>query len=376
MEVVVTGIGIVSALGKSQRQTWDNLLSGHSGLRWCSPFPEYQKVLLGMVGNMPQTLDNLVLESLDDALADAHLSHVPASTGIVIGSSRGNQLGFEALARRDMPLEDWLSIFQTSPGAIAARRLKTTGPVFAPRAACATGLWAIAQGADLIRQGLAEVVIAGGVEASITPLTIAGFQKMGALSEHRAAPFDRDRSGFILGEGAAILVLESSQHAQKRQHAAYGSVLGFGSSADAYHISAPHPNAQSAIQAVQRCLQLSHLAGTDIEFVHTHGTGTQLNDVNESQIIQSLCPQRPPCTSSKGAIGHTLGASGALGSAFCLLGIAHQVLSPCTGFQQSDPACDLQVVQASKHLELQNSLCLSFGFGGQNAAIAFSRIKD
>ena len=376
MQVVVTGIGIVSALGTSQRQTWKNLIAGQSGIQRCSPFPQHQDLLLGMVGARPQLLEDLIRDSVNDALADANLNQVPETAGIVIGSSRGNQAGLESLARHDVPLEHWLQIYQTSPSAIAARALKTTGPVFAPRAACATGLWAIAQGADLIRQGLAELVIVGGVEASITPLTIAGFQKMGALSNHHAAPFDRDRSGFVLGEGAAILVLESAHHARKRSQPSYGAVLGFGSSADAYHISAPHPDSQSAIHAVQQCLKRSQLSGHDIEFVHTHGTGTQLNDVNEATIIQTLCPQSPPCTSSKGAIGHTLGASGAMGSAFCLLGITEQILSPCTGLQHLDPNCNLNVVWKTQALQFQNALCLSFGFGGQNAAIAFSQVND
>lgn len=376
MQVVVTGIGIISALGQSQRQTWENLLAGQSGIHRCSPFPQHRNILLGMIDSSPQTLESLIHNSVDEALADANLSPVPESTGIVIGSSRGNQAELESLARHDDPLTNWLNIFQTSPSTIAAQMLHTTGPVLAPRAACATGLWAIAQGADLIRQGLADVVVAGGVEASITPLTIAGFQKMGALSHHRAAPFDRDRSGFALGEGAAILVLESFQHAQRRLKTPYGSVLGFGSSADAYHISAPHPDSQSAIHAVQQCLKHSQLQGQEIEFVQTHGTGTRLNDINEAKIIQTLCPQSPPCTSSKGAIGHTLGASGAMGSAFCLLGINDQRLSPCTGLQNLDPACDLNLVRQTQQRRIQNALCLSFGFGGQNAAIAFSRLKS
>lgn len=373
VQVVVTGIGIVSALGQSRQETWDNLLQGASGIQRHSPFPQHPNLLLGMVGSKPESLNRLLWNSLNDALMDANLPQVPKSAGIVIGSSRGNQRGLEAIARQDAPLEGWLEVFEASPGAIAARFLHTAGPVFAPRAACATGLWAIAQGADLIRHGIVDVVITGGVEASITPLTIAGFQSMGALTNQRAAPFDRDRSGFALGEGAAILVLESAHHAQQRNQPAYATVQGFGSSTDAYHMTAPHPDAQSAIYAVQQCLKRSQLNGAAIQFVHTHGTGTQLNDVNEAQIIQTLCPHRPPCTSSKGAIGHTLGASGAMGSAFCLMGIKHRLLSPCTGLQQPDPACDLNLLRTVQTSRIQNALCLSFGFGGQNAAIAFTK---
>jgi len=333
-------------------------------------------MLLGMVEDRPQTIESLTLNAVQEALTDASFGQFPPSAGVVIGSSRGNQSALEAIARHEEPLERWLQIFQSSPSSIAASFLKTVGPVLSPRAACATGLWAIAQGADLIRQGIVDVVLTGGVEASITPLTIAGFERMGALATHRAAPFDRDRSGFVLGEGAAILVLESAQHAKQRHQSPYGAVLGFGSSADAYHISAPQPNAKTAIHAVQQCLGRSHLKGQDIEFVHTHGTGTQLNDVNEATIIQHLCPHRPPCTSSKGAIGHTLGASGAMGSAFCLLGIKHHSLSPCTGVRHHDPACDINLVRTLDIVPIQNALCLSFGFGGQNAAIAFSRIHS
>ncbi len=376
MQVVVTGIGVVSALGASRSSTWETLLAGGSGIRRHSLFPGYSNIPFGILGESPQSLENLIQTSVEEAMTDANLETIPPKTGVVLGSSRGNQAQIEAAARGELSLQLWPMLYQSSPSAIAARLFQIQGPLLAPRAACATGLWAIAQGADLIRQGVAEVVIAGGVEAPITPLTVAGFQKMGALTCDRAAPFDQNRSGFVLGEGAAVFVLESSDRARRRNQSFYGAVLGFGSSADGYHMTAPNPDPKVAIHAVGQCLCQSRLSGKEIDFVHTHGTGTRLNDINEANIIRHLCPQAPPCTSSKGSLGHTLGASGALGSAICLLGIKHGVVPPCTGLNHLDPACDIRVVQTAESFKLRTALCLSFGFGGQNAAIAFGRASE
>ncbi|NJN23625.1 MAG: beta-ketoacyl-ACP synthase, partial [Acaryochloridaceae cyanobacterium RL_2_7] len=247
------------------------------------------------------------------------------------------------------------------------------GPILAPRAACATGLWAIAQGADLIRQGFADVVIAGGIETPITPLTVAGFQKMGALSSKELAPFDLNRSGFILGEGAAILILESQFHAAQRQKSSYGEILGFGCSADGYHISAPNPDPDSAIQGIMQCLQRSEVDPLEIPFIHAHGTGTQLNDKNEAQIIEYLFPQAPFVMSSKGATGHTLGASGSIGTALCLLSLQQEILPPNIGLQTLDPRLHINVLRKPHPIQIPRALCLSFGFGGQNAALLLGR---
>jgi 3-oxoacyl-[acyl-carrier-protein] synthase II len=237
-------------------------------------------------------------------------------------------------------------------------------------AACATGLWAIAQGADLIRSGQCQRVIAGAVEVPITPLTLAGFFKMGALAARGAYPFDERRQGFVLAEGGAVLVLERSDLAASRDVKIYGQVLGFGATVDAYHVSSPNPDRGVAMAAVRECLRHSDRSVQDIDYVHAHGTATRLNDQAEARLLQALFPQGVPVSSTKGATGHTLGASGALGAAFSLLALHQGVLPPCVGLGQ--PAFDLDLVTTARSRPVDTALCFSFGFGGQNAALALA----
>jgi 3-oxoacyl-[acyl-carrier-protein] synthase II len=271
-------------------------------------------------------------------------------------------------------LEHWLDTLPNRAAIAAARQIGSTGPVLAPMAACATGIWAIAQGFELIQTGQCHRVITGAVEAPITPLTLAGFEKMGALARTGSYPFDRRREGLVLGEGAAVLVLESIHLARQRSAPVYGQLLGFGLTCDAYHVSAPDPKYQGAIAAVKQCLQHSNLSPADINYIHAHGTGTQLNDQSEAQLIRRLFAQGVPLSSTKGATGHTLGASGALGTAFCLMALKHQILPPCIGLKE--PEFELDLVIAPHRCMIQHMLCFSFGFGGQNAVIALGKVTS
>ncbi|RAM53517.1 MAG: beta-ketoacyl-ACP synthase, partial [Hapalosiphonaceae cyanobacterium JJU2] len=253
----------------------------------------------------------------------------------------------------------------------AARQIGATGIVLAPMAACATAIWAIAQAAYLIKSGQCHQVMTGAIEAAITPLTLTGFHKMGALAKTGAYPFDLRREGLVLGEGGAILILESAASAKQRQAKVYGKILGFGLTTDAYHSNTPEPKSQSAIAAIKQCLQRSHLTPKDIDYIHAHGTATQINDQVESKLIQSLFSQQVAVSSTKGATGHTLGASGALGVAFSLMALQQQILPPCVGLQQ--PEFDLNLVREAHESKVQRVLCFSFGFGGQNAVIALEK---
>ncbi|MEL6382921.1 MAG: beta-ketoacyl synthase N-terminal-like domain-containing protein, partial [Cyanobacteria bacterium J06626_18] len=257
-------------------------------------------------------------------------------------------------------------------GAIAvAREIGSEGPVLAPMAACTTGLWAIAQGVELIRTGQCQRVLVGAAEAPITPLAMTGFEQMRALARSGCYPFDERREGLALGEGAAVLVLEAEQAAAARSTHVYGRVLGAGLTADANHVTAPDAaNYQGGLAAIKTCLRRSGLAPEDIDFVHAHGTGTLLNDAYETALIQALFPPQVWVTSTKGATGHTLGASGAIGAAVCLLTLRDQILPTCVGL--NTPAFDLNLVRQTQTAVLSNALCFSFGFGGQNAVVAFS----
>ena len=401
MDVVVTGIGVVSALGNLEN-SWKRLLAGDSGIERYQPFLEFEPQLLALVGTKPADLITLIRQVLADALQDADLTLPLPDCGIVIGSSRGFQSNLEQLVRegrrkkeegrrkkeegRKFPIADSRSPitdrqllipdsqfvdFLPHMGAIAAARaIGSIGPVLAPMAACATGIQSIARAVDLIRTGECQQAIAGAVEAPITPLTVAGFNRMGALANTGCYPFDEHREGFVLGEGGALFVLESAELAKRRGAKIYGRISGFGLTNDATHANAPELGGESAIAAVNQCLKRSNLVAVDLDFIHAHGTATDLNDRHEALLIQKLFHRGVAVSSTKGATGHTLGASGALGVAFCLMGIKHQMLPPCTGMNK--PGFELDFVRTARATLVRNALCLSFGFGGQNAAIVLS----
>lgn len=379
MDVVVTGIGLMSALGALDA-TWKLLLAGKSGIRQEQPFAALSPRPLALIGEQPSALTALTQQVVTAALKDAGLMPPLPNCGVVVGSSRGRQADWERLAQTlyeqrngklipSQPPLQWLETLPHAAAIAAARYIQTQAAVQAPMAACATGLWAIAQGFDLVRTGQYERVLVGAIETPITPLTLIGFAQMGALAKTGAYPFDRDREGLVLAEGGAILVLETSALAAQRGAKLYGRVLGAGLTADAHHVSAPAPESRAAIAAVKQCLQRSRLDTTEIDYIHAHGTATTLNDRNEAHLIQSLFPQGVSVSSTKGATGHAIGASGAIGAAFCLMALHHQLLPPCVGLKQSEFALDFVTQPLSS--VIQTALCLSFGFGGQNAAIAF-----
>ncbi|MBD2451626.1 beta-ketoacyl-ACP synthase [Nostoc sp. FACHB-152] len=380
VKVVVTGIGLISVLGTSLKDSWRNLLAGTSGIQLQQPFPELESVPIGLIGKQPARLNMLNQLVVASALKDAGLSSPLPDCAVVIGSSRSHQGAWELLARQmygkdtNCSLENWLDTLPHMNAIAAARQIGATGIISAPMAACATGIWAISQAAFLIQTGQCNRAIAGAVEAPITPLTICGFQQMGALAKTGAYPFDVQREGLVLGEGGAVLVLESAELAKQRQAKVYGEIKGFGFTADAYHTNQPEPNGKSAIAAIKQCLERSNLKPNDIDYIHAHGTATQLNDRIESKVIQQLFSKKVAVSSTKGATGHTLGASGALGIAFSLQALQQQILPPCVGLQK--PEFDLNFVMTPQKSPIQNILCFSFGFGGQNAVIALRNSSD
>ncbi|MDZ7995274.1 MAG: beta-ketoacyl-ACP synthase [Nostoc sp. EfeVER01] len=380
VKIVVTGIGLVSALGGSLEDSWQNLIAGKSGIRLHQPFPAFTPFPLGLIAQQPSELTMLTRMVVASALQDSGLVAPLADCAVVIGSSRSYQASWEMLARqmysdaKNFPvssLGNWLNTLPHINAIAAARQIGASGIVLAPMAACATGIWSIAQAAMLIQTGQCQQAIAGAVEAPITPLTLAGFQQMGALAKTGAYPFDFHREGLVLGEGAAVFVLESAEFAKQRQAKVYGEILGFGLTNDAYHSNSPEPEGKSAIAAIKQCLERSCLLPGDIDYIHAHGTATQLNDQMESIVIQRMFSQGVAVSSTKGSTGHALGASGAIGVAFSLMALRHQILPPCVGLRQ--PGFNLDLVTAARLSRIRQVLCLSFGFGGQNAAIALAR---
>jgi 3-oxoacyl-[acyl-carrier-protein] synthase II len=375
MDVVVTGIGLLSGLGDLS-QTWSRLLQGKTAIAVQQPFSELSPLPLALLERHPTALRSLTAQILQATLTDANLQPALTDCAVVIGSSRSHQAAWEQICSQDPSFSHHriLDLLPSQPSSFVAQTIQTQAIALAPMAACATGVWAIAQACELIRTGQAKRVIAGAVEAPVSRLAIAGFERMGALAQTGCYPFDQQRQGLVLGEGGAFLVLETADLARDRQAKIYGQILSYGLTSDAHHFSAPDPLGQGAKRAVQQCLANSQLASHEIDFIHTHGTATQLNDRQEAALIQQLFHRSsarsadPYLSSTKGATGHTLGASGALGVALALMALRSQILPPCTGLNQPD--FDLNFVRSAIQTSVRHILCCSFGFGGQNAAIA------
>ena len=379
-QVVVTGIGLRSCLG-CLKDTWHNLLLGKSGIQLQQPFLELPPYPLGLINQKKILQDERVSFSLltktvvADALKDAKLDIPLSNCGVVIGSSRGCQAIWENQLSGLLPGQKitWLETLPHQGAVITARLLQTQAPVLSPMAACATGIHAIARGYELIQNGECDRVIVGAIETPITRLTLAAFDKMGALAKTGCYPFDVKREGLVLGEGGAVLVLETAQLAQSRGAKIYGRVSGFSLTCDASHISAPELKGTSSAIAIKQCLERSHLAAEEIDYIHVHGTSTKLNDSHEAKLINYLFSHPVAVSSTKGVTGHTLGASGALGAAFCLMALKHGYLPPCVGLKE--PEFELNFVTKSYSAKIHNALCLSFGFGGQNAVVALSKFS-
>lgn len=372
--VVITGIGLTSALGETSETSWQNLIALKTGISLQQPFSEIEARPLAMITSQPVELNKLTQLVVSEALRDAGLAPPLIDCGVVIGSSRAYQATWEKMLP-DMYQNmhtgtwghNWLTSLPHMNAVSVAQFCGTTGIVLAPMAACATGLMALIQATLLIQTGQCLRVIAGAVEAPITPLTITGFARMGALANSGAYPFSSTREGLVLGEGGAVFILESAKFAKQRNAKIYGKILGFASTADAYHPNSPEPNGKMATIAIKQSLQRSILNPIDIDYIHAHGTATILNDEIESRIIKHIFTHNPYVSSTKGATGHTIGASGALGVAFCLLALKNQILPPCTGLQKTD--FDLNFVQKAQPSRIERTMCLSFGFGGINAVV-------
>jgi 3-oxoacyl-[acyl-carrier-protein] synthase II len=397
--VVVTGLALTSALGSTALATWQNIKAGKSAIALRQPFLDLAPMPLAMVGKQTVELRSLTAQLAQQAWLDADLDLPPAidsdqdwppqnwpsqNCGIVIGSSRSHLQSLEAMAAHqrqfpgqigpptDAAKDRWLAALPHQLALTAATVLRSHGPLLAPMAACATGIWAISQAADLIRSGQCDRAIAGAIDAPITPLTLIGFRKMGALATTGCYPFDIAREGFVLGEGGALLVLESAQAAAARgAKKVYGEILAAGITNDSHHVSAFDPSYAMGKRAVEQCLQRSGLSPQAIDAVHVHGTSTAQNDRMEASLVEQMLGRQVPIMASKGATGHTLGAAGAIAITLSLLSLQQQTLLPCVGLQTA--AFDLNFVRQAQAAPLKQILCFSFGFGGQNAVLALSR---
>jgi 3-oxoacyl-[acyl-carrier-protein] synthase II len=264
--VVITGVGCWTGLGEFNR-SWERLLAKQTSIQLQQPFSELPPLPLSLIGEKPIFLSELTGKVVRAALADAKLTPPLPSCGVVVGSSRGGQGEIEKWARKETRTQPWLNILPQQSAIAAAQIVGSTDRVLSPMAACSTGLWSIAQGYDLIKEGRCQQVIAGAVEAPITPLTLTGFLKMGALAKTGCYPFDEQREGLVLGEGGAVMVLEGLDSAKARKALIYAEIGGYGLTCDAYQISAPNPDSHRGMLAVKKALAQSSLSVTDINHI-------------------------------------------------------------------------------------------------------------
>ncbi|MFF3773168.1 beta-ketoacyl-[acyl-carrier-protein] synthase family protein [Streptomyces sp. NPDC004290] len=399
-EVVVTGLGAITPLGGDVRSTWDALLAGESGIRG-GALPGHEgtglpDIAAGIMAMDPATLlppvqarrldrsQQAALAAAAEAWSDAGAPTVdPDRLASAIGTGIG---GVGTLLEQDDVLEA-TGIRRVSPrtvpmlmpnaaAALISIEYGARAGVYTPVSACSSGAEAIALGARLIRSGEADVVIAGGTEAAIIPITVAGFTQAQALSRHAAEPasasrpFAADRSGFILSEGAAVVVLESAEHASARGARVHATLAGAGIAADAHHITAPAADGSGQISAMRKALAQAGLAPEQISHINAHATGTPVGDIAEAHAIGAVFG-RAAVTAPKAALGHLFGAAGAIEAIIAVLSAKHGVIPPTRNLTTAgvDPDIDLDVVTDRRDLPQEAVLSNSFGFGGQNVSL-------
>jgi 3-oxoacyl-[acyl-carrier-protein] synthase II len=392
--VVITGVGAVTPLGNGVRELHEGWLAGRvaiqDGVGACADF-DPTEFMTTKEARRSDRFTQLAIAAGAQAVADAgweggDLPADPADIGCVIGSGIGGMATFESACEtlrergpeRVSPLAIPLIMGNAAAGLVAMRN-GLRGPVFGVMSACASGTHAIGEAARMIRSGEAKAVVAGGAEATLTPLAKAAFAAMEATSPMGISrPFDARRDGFVMGEGAGVLVLESEELARERGARVLGEVLGYASTADAHHLTAPEPTGRPAASAITRALQDARLTPADIDYVNAHGTSTPLNDRSETEAIKLALGERAydiPVSSTKSAIGHLLGAAGAVEAIATLLALNDHLAPPTLGYGEPDPDLDLDYVpDGPRHLSNGNGhplvgLSNSFGFGGHNAVV-------
>jgi 3-oxoacyl-[acyl-carrier-protein] synthase II len=407
--VVVTGLGAVTPVGNDVASTWKAALEARSGVDWIGSFDPsgYPVRIAAEVKDFEpasvvspkeaRKLDRnvlLALASAKEAVGDAALNGFdPARVGIVFGSAIGGLLGImeqaEVLRERgpDRISPNFLpNVLVDSASGQLAISLGIRGPNYAPVSACATGSHAVGEGAELIRRGDADAVLAGGTEACIHPLILAGFCAMRGLAaeeEHppRASrPFDATRAGFVMGEGACTLVLEGLTHAQRRGARIYAEVLGYGTSNDAHHMAQPEPEAIGVSDMMLSALRRADVAPERVGYINAHGTSTPRGDLAETRAIKNVFGDHAyelAVSSTKSVMGHCFGAAGAIEAMMCVLAVHDGVLPPTANYELPDPDCDLDYVpNEAREQEVDVALSNAMGLGGHNACVLVGRFAD
>jgi 3-oxoacyl-[acyl-carrier-protein] synthase II len=407
-KVVVTGLGAVTPLGIGTGPTWEAIQAGRSGVGAITKFDASQfttRIAAEVKGFNPEDfVDKKEIKRMDMfiqiAMAASHLAmedsglsigeENAARVGVYLGSGLGglstlehyHKAYLEGGARKISPFFIPMLICNLAPGHIAMK-YGAKGPNIATTTACAASGHAIGEALMAIRRGACDAVIAGGTEATITPMALGGFCSMKALSTRNddpagaSRPFDKDRDGFVMGEGGAILILEELETARKRGAKIYAELCGYGASADAYHVTAPAPGGEGAVRCMQAAIDDAGIRAEDVDYVNAHGTSTPYNDLYETMAIKTVFKahtSRLMVSSTKSMTGHLLGAAGAVEGLFCVLALRDGIVPPTINYKTPDPECDLDYVpNEARRVPIRYALSNSFGFGGTNACLLFKR---
>ncbi len=404
--VVVTGLGMVTPLGTGVKDNWEAACAGKSGIGLVTKFDttDFSSKIAGEVKgfNAEDFIEKQMIRRFDDfvhyAVASARMAmedcglkidqsnchRVGCVTGTGLGGLKMLEHFHEVLTekgpRKVSPFFIPGIIVNMAPGQIAIEH-GAKGPNLSTVTACAASSHAVGEAFRMVREGIADAIITGGAEATITPLGFAGFCSMRALStrnhepEKASRPFELDRDGFIMGEGAGMLILEELEHALKRGASIYAEVVGYGLSGDAYHVSAPDPEGTGAMACMKMALNYAGMKPEELDYINAHGTSTKLNDLAENMAIKKLFgahAYKLAVSSTKSMTGHLLGAAGGVEAIFSVLTIKNGLIPPTINYEKPDPECDLDYVpNTAREAKIKTVLSNSFGFGGTNACLLF-----
>ena len=387
MSVAVTGRGVVTSLGEGADAFFDALAAGASGivdgLSTASAF-DPERYMDPRVARRTDRYAQFGVAAADQAATEAALADCdPDRVAVIIGTGVGGLItlqeqctSFLARGERGVSPNFVPMMMPNAAAGAVAIRLGVHGPGFSVASACATGAHAIGEGMRMIERGTADVVVAGGTEAALTSLCIAAFRRMGALSSDGVSrPFDARRDGFVMGEGAGVLILEREEHAQARGARVFGRIVGYGASNDAFDMVQPDELGAGALIAMRAALADAGASPGEVGFISAHGTGTPINDRVETVAVRTLFgSDAPPISSTKSAIGHLLGAAGSTEALVCIEALRRKLLPPTINYSERDPECDLDylVDGAREAPDVSLALSNSFGFGGQNACLAIA----
>ncbi|TDC94493.1 beta-ketoacyl-ACP synthase II [Saccharopolyspora aridisoli] len=409
-EVVITGLGATTPLGGDVASTWDGLLNGASGIRrleaeWLDTYELPAKIGAPLAVDPSEVLPRVQLRRMDrceaiaviaarEAWADAGFDMPtdesepvdPDRLGVSLGTGIGGPLtllqqddqleagGLRKVSPLTVPM-----LMPNGPAAMVSLEVRARAGVHSPASACASGAEGLAKAAEMIQYGHADVVVAGGAESCIHPVTIAGFAQARTLStrndepERASRPFDVDRDGFVMGEGAGVVILESAEHAKARGARIYGRLAGSGITSDAYHITGSHPDGLGQVAAMRKALAAADLQPSDIGHVNAHATSTVVGDVGEANSVRKAIGDGAVVTAPKGSLGHLVGGAGAVESIVTILSLHHGVIPATQNLDNLDPKVELDVVaDKPRHVEQTAAINNAFGFGGHNVALAFA----